>query len=415
MMAMAFRQILEPPRTSELCLEDVLNLRKRYPQRKRGKTLNWAVACGSAVKFLLDADRVQGSIASDRSVVDDRVHKDLEIVLFTEDALKHRDKNPHDLFGVDFWGPLQDVDYDQPSKNHGIYIEALRDHYFGFQPTPTTKDTLDVYLGGNRFTVLSPEFLIASKLFSTIGIREGRDDVDVMKLLQKFKIKQDYLADLLSQTKFKEIVTREDLSNLEQEIKSGKLVEKIFDKVTKKYASSVPEDLESMPYNNWVSLLNFLPNELRWSTDPRSSGRLALNNLTDECRTNSETNLAFVYLMSYFPGFEASAQASLGAEKAFSVVRLLAGITERQEEIGFKKAVETARCLRRLKKAAKRYPEILSNRDELIYCLTNDLFGEYFQVRVAQYDKALGELEKGRLETFEQFWRQRYEANKNKA
>ena len=55
---------------------------------------------------------------------------------------------------MDFWGPLQKVDYDDTIPTHGIFIETFRDHYLDFQP-PTSEDVVLAHGDGKKYFVLS--------------------------------------------------------------------------------------------------------------------------------------------------------------------------------------------------------------------------------------------------------------------
>ena len=130
----AQKQILRPPSTStpELQLEDAENVRNRYPQTNKENRINWALACGSAAKFLLEADDTKERNIKN-GYIPDRSHKDLEIYLFGDENLKGKAKNPLDIFGVNFFGPLQTVDYSMKEEpEFSFFVEALKGYYFGF-------------------------------------------------------------------------------------------------------------------------------------------------------------------------------------------------------------------------------------------------------------------------------------------
>ena len=254
----AQKQILRPPSTStpELQLEDAENVRNRYPQTNKENRINWALACGSAAKFLLEADDTKERNIKN-GYIPDRSHKDLEIYLFGDENLKGKAKNPLDIFGVNFFGPLQTVDYSMKEEpEFSFFVEALKGYYFGFV-SPKENDIVQLKLDNKKFYSLSPEFIIASKLFSTKGIREGVDDKDSLNLLRKFDTDNKYLTDLIKTTKYN-FIGEDEVNNLEELLKSGDFFKIVTNNIKAQYSKS-GLDIEEMPYNCLVSLLDYLP------------------------------------------------------------------------------------------------------------------------------------------------------------
>lgn len=275
MLRCAPRLELRSPTETRLVLEDIDNIRKRYPQRNRGSDkINWVVACGGATKFLLDAYKVEGREIRDSTINDERNHKDLEIYLFGKENLRGKSRNPLDIFGLDFWGPLKRINYNKKDvPYYGFYVEVMNRYYFGFL-LPQEKDVVEAKVDGRRIHTLSPEFIIASKLFSTRGIREGIDDEDALKLLQKFHLDNKYLLKLVKSSKFN-FLGKDEVDNLEGLLESGDFFNIITNKIRERYSNSGLE-IEEMPYNCLVNLLNHNPeyfkkeineNHLDWFSD----------------------------------------------------------------------------------------------------------------------------------------------------
>ena len=237
--------------------DDFANLKRRYPQTSRDRTVNYAFGGGSAAKLLLDADEVKGTHIKDDSIKDGREHKDLEVIAFN-DVFGNKAPDPHNLLGIDFYGPLQVVDYANIPQ-HGIYVEILRDSYFGFN-VPSTRDTRRVNVDGKRFVTLSPEFMLASKLFSTCDLRDIDYD-DALRLLRKFGINREYLGSIIQDTRFAHLVSEEDLEDLECRVEDRSLFHRIEREVKQKYSWVLPE-ADDISYGVTVSLLEVEPEDL---------------------------------------------------------------------------------------------------------------------------------------------------------
>lgn len=297
MMMMALRQEIGSPRRGPgLVIDDLANIRKRYSQtdKKTGKA-NWAVACGGAAKFLLDANSVRGREFKNPEVTDKRRHKDLEIYLFNDNVLK-TSKNPLDLYYVEFWGPLKEVDYSQETIPAGFYVETLRGYYFGFQ-LPTEKDVVQLSIGNKvPYNGLSPEFVIASKLFHTRPTRE-EDEEDSLNLLEKFCIDNQRLSELIKSTKFRDVVREDEIRHLDEFLLSGDYHEKLSERIRELYSES-GLDVENMDFNCLVTLLDYKPESFRDINEEQID--YFIRNSHSSSKDQAETRLNLRYLLQNF-------------------------------------------------------------------------------------------------------------------
>lgn len=302
-------QLLQTQRSrmpSGLELKDVLNIRNRYPQTKRNGQVNWAVAGGGAAKFLLDADKVKQRKIKNPNIKDGRKHKDLEVYLFGEENLKGKSKNPLDIFGVNFFGPLIHLDYSDNESwlGRGFFIEALKGFYYGF-PLPTEQDAVKTRVNNKGIYTLSPEFIIASKLFGVKGLREGIDDVDSLNLLKKFYVDKEKLEQLAKLSKFS-FIGKDEISNLEELVESKDYYEVVADRIKQKYSES-GLDLEDMSYDCLASLLEHSPESFKsFQTEEKlySELRHFAEEFRDRSSNKSEKEMSIIYLLKPFnPNF----------------------------------------------------------------------------------------------------------------
>ncbi len=240
--------------------DDFENIKRRYPQRGSDGTINYAFAGGGAAMLLLDADQVGGRNFKGISIDDGRNHKDLDIAAFNSVFGSRKNKNRHDVYGVNFGGPLLNLDYEEGEiPRHGIYVEVLRGTYFGFK-VPTADDTVIAIKDNKKYITLSPEFVAASKVMGAQGFREGIDDVDARALLQKFDINKDYLVQLARQSEFSSIVPEVELPILENLILSGDFYQRTKNRIIERYQQEIPF-ASQIPYCELVNLLKFISGE----------------------------------------------------------------------------------------------------------------------------------------------------------
>ncbi len=248
-------------RDADLCLDDVLNVRKRYGSQSEGDRIKWAVLGGGAVKFLLDADHVEGRETQNQHIHDGRQHKDLDLYLFGDENLKGLAYLPLEVFAVDNLGPLRRLNYHRVKvPKNSFFVETARGYNFGFQ-TPSQEDIVAVDIESERIYTVSPEFAIASRLFDTSGLRhtdEGRiDEEDAEKLYDKFRIQSREVRRLQMATPFS-FLPEEFVYALPSHLRERTFEPTVAAAIKTKYRNS-GLDLEQMTYNELVSLLNYSP------------------------------------------------------------------------------------------------------------------------------------------------------------
>tara|TARA_Y100000310_G_C20642368_1_gene794676 strand:- start:186 stop:1457 length:1272 start_codon:yes stop_codon:yes gene_type:complete len=256
-----------------LCSQDFANIKRRFPQTRRDGTINYAFAGGSAVNLLLEADTVQWNTFKDKSIGDEREHKDLEIYSFNQ-KFGRFNTNKHDICYVNFGGPLNRQKYNEEFPQRvGIWVELLNGDYFGSQ-LPTEYDVRKVISDKKRFYVLSPEFLITSKIFSPLGIRKGIDDVDSLALFNRFHIDYDYLYSLAQKTPYAKFIENVgDFDRIEKSLKKKReqgyeysgFFGDVIDYILYEYEESLGFDFDPLDYNTLTHLLLFDPEKFEFS------------------------------------------------------------------------------------------------------------------------------------------------------
>ena len=250
--------------------DDFENLSRRYPQIVSGK-IRWAVGGGAGVSILLDAQEVEKRKFRNDDIHDRRAHKDIEMVLF-EPILGEKNPNRHDVFGIDNDSDLQSVDYgDHSAPEYGIWVEALRGYYMGFTP-PTKCDVTMAILNENRYVTLSPEYLIASKLFSANGQRDI-DTSDALLLMERLEVRKDTIRRILNESLFKAYVPKDGLEELEKGLENGSLFKSIRQRVQEKYSASVLLPLENIDYSSLITMIRWKPEELKNASVKFEMGR----------------------------------------------------------------------------------------------------------------------------------------------
>jgi hypothetical protein len=194
------------------------------------------------------------------------MHKDLELYVFKKGSLGKLSKNPHDIVFLGNDGKLRRANYQKEApKDYELAVEILNGSYYCCTP-PTEKDTVWITTQrGNRFLALSPEYMIASKLFSANGLRDC-DVNDAVALLKRFAIDKDYLWSLAKNSEFSRVLKEDDLEDLASDIKDKFFQSKVGWKVNEMYGEAVPE-VRCLPYSEKISVLRYTPEELALSKE----------------------------------------------------------------------------------------------------------------------------------------------------
>jgi len=385
--------LLSPSREDDYDYLDTL--KSRYKQKSK-VGVHYAFGGGMAVKILLDADDVEGVKIKDKNVEDSRYHKDIEVSAFDK-IFGRNNPNPHDICSFNIPRRLHKLDYSRPPGSSEMYVEIVRDSYFGFV-VPTTEDVRVARLGRKRYIVLSPEFLIASKTFKTKPFRPGVDDVDAEKLLAKFEIDRDGLVDIAKKTHFAQILTAGHLARLEDIIANGKIRTIALKEIRDKYSQVFPE-VAQLAYSDASTLLEFNPLDL---TD---GSPINENYLTQGLEGNVRLKLGWMYLSSSLPcrGIESWQEEKFRDE----IQKEFTHVFQNNVEVALWKAMDVKRSAVKLRKL--NLPHDSPSPDSIIRQVAKKLITEPFYIGVVSalyqqmFEQAVSEEYSERLnETFEE-------------
>lgn len=184
---------LVPVGAPDLSYRDIRNTISQFPPYGADDQPNWAVAGGGAAKLLVEAFEVRGRPFAFTGGLMQRGHHDLDLYVFRpEPEGRFAFEHPHKVYRTRFFGPLSALNLRRAfDHSDGFYIEMLHAYYFGFA-IPQPEDVVHVRLTDGWVPVLSPEFIIASRLFHNRGLRPGMDNIDIMTLQKRFHL--DYPA-----------------------------------------------------------------------------------------------------------------------------------------------------------------------------------------------------------------------------
>ena len=363
--------------------DDFENIKRRYPQRGSEGTINYAFAGGGAAMLLLDADHVEDRNFKDISVGDGRNHKDLDIAAFNSVFGIRKNKNRHDVYGINFGGPLLDLDYGESEiPCHGIYVEVLRGTYFGFK-VPTTDDTVIAIKDNKKYITLSPEFVAASKTMGAQGFREGIDDVDAHALLARFNIDKKYFAQLALQSEFRPILEDQNGDNLESNIFSGEYYQLVKKKIIERYKPEIPF-VEQIPYDGLVTLLKFEPGDIVTNDEQRRF-------ISESVASDPLYRLCMTQLLKYNSIYE---KKSL--EKA---VEMVDGQLIVRNRAATHRVIAFTTELNKLISTVEQVYKNKKFQSDIATQILNGLFDTNFlHVKISQYQKELEKIKKRREE-----------------
>ncbi|MEM3126803.1 MAG: hypothetical protein QW331_01910 [Candidatus Woesearchaeota archaeon] len=254
--------------------EDMFSLPRLYPQVSDS---NWASGGGLAVYYAVSAERCENrqkkkSYNLSKTLYDKREFKDFDIVIFTGTPFGFVNKQLPRISAAYRDGGIVEVDVmrflkERPRWNYdfeefcwrnykgGVSGDVMRGTYFGFHIVPTEKDSIIVVKDKVEHRVLSPEFLIASKLFNTGGMN-CNDITDIMQLFAAYHIKKEKIWEYLQETPFKEVLNEEDVASLSKSIPKGELFERIKERIKKIYGDVPIIYTQNIPYSDLVALLD---------------------------------------------------------------------------------------------------------------------------------------------------------------
>jgi hypothetical protein len=146
---------------------------------------------GGAVKFLLEAEEVSGyDIKPARLPFPDREHKDLDLIVLRKNKGLRRLRLPHEIFYMFQRGTLCQYDYRTPQIYYNAFHVEFTDrtYNFGGGISVARSDVIPIRIGRHTLWVLSPEFILVSRLFDFRPPRDGIDTADICLLKFRFPI-----------------------------------------------------------------------------------------------------------------------------------------------------------------------------------------------------------------------------------
>ncbi len=239
---------------------DLLNLLKWFPMEMHGTGPNWVVGGGVAVELLVQAEEVNGRVVHPQFPCERREHKDLDVYVFNASPARFRLEHPHELYRTWCFGRPERCDYQSDEVGNGFFIELLSGAFFGCPP-PTVEDTVWIRVGKRRVWTLSPEYIIATRCFSTGSIREDTDDVDVTNLVRRLSLQPDRLISIVRQGLFHFLSPEEVMNAID--IRESPVTEyRMQDAIHAELERRFGDDYDLIPYEGRRSLLLFKKDEL---------------------------------------------------------------------------------------------------------------------------------------------------------
>ncbi len=187
-----------------LDFEDVQNVARRLlPWPSSDGLPGWVIAGGGAVKFLLASTHTSGYTLDQPGFISSgRTHKDLDLVVFKPELCRKPLSLRHEIFQTICGGPFRRCAYHRAEPDYsGFFVEVLHHWYFGFPPPLQGDVALTTTEDGPLWT-LSPEYIVASRLFDVRGIRHGEDDEDVRRLRAKYRLDYETIFSIVQRGSF---------------------------------------------------------------------------------------------------------------------------------------------------------------------------------------------------------------------
>jgi hypothetical protein len=116
-----------------------------------------------------------------------------------------------------------------------LTIEVIRGSYFDAEITPNTPDTVEVRPGRRPFFVLSPEFLVVSKI-SYPNVHRGNDFRDIVDLCRSGRLDDSSrLEDLLRRTSLGSMIDARDLFRLKDHHDLQAIIDSIHHELIRRF------------------------------------------------------------------------------------------------------------------------------------------------------------------------------------
>ncbi len=351
-----------------LGFEDIENLSKYFPPTTPSGQVCWAVSGGGAVKFLIEANEVVGRKTVGWPNKHSRDHKDLDVAVFFPDHSRLKLERPHEIYRVCFWEKPVRCDYRTEAVQTGFYIELLTDYNFGFPP-PTAAEIVLAHGDDGDVYCLSPEYIVASRLFHPRTPRPDIDDQDVANLKARFELDLDLVVAAVARSHYS-FLSRDRVNELALGNRYQEITQDIDDELKRRFIS-LPESCLNggLPYIR-RSLLCFKQGDL--NREVMSQGISAGDHLTRPYQ-KQEGCVHWLWAIA-FALYHNGGQYDRKLAKA--ITHHLKGATEGEPALGM--SVEFCLGLHRLKEAlAARSMSAEFNR--MVYRLTLRFFETHYR------------------------------------
>ncbi len=199
---------------------DINDLNSIFPMGV--KKPNWALTGGGAVHYLLKSKNIAHKTYP-RHVYTEREHKDMDVVVFAPNKTKLILEHPHEIYWKYSADEIERCNYSLPyDRRFSVFcIEFLTHCHFGFPP-PYISETVFCQDDKTKVWCVSPEYIVASKLFHYLPPREGIDDVDCYRLNAKFKFNPKTLEKIVKRSPMR-FLNQEQIAQLAKNCDSVKI------------------------------------------------------------------------------------------------------------------------------------------------------------------------------------------------
>ncbi|GEM_PF-5222466 len=184
------------PIAASLELTDIWNLKQQFTVNANTSTPDYAIAGGGAVKVLLAAETIRGYAPKLAPMESQRQHKDLDVYVFEPRTCRLTLFYPHEIYSGEEHGRFRRCKYRAAPEETAFFIELMTGYYFGFPP-PCPTDATVCNLEKQNVWTLTPEYLVASRFFSTQPLR-AVDITDVLGLRQRFDLNRQSIREIVS-------------------------------------------------------------------------------------------------------------------------------------------------------------------------------------------------------------------------
>ncbi len=219
---------------------DITTLARVFPQ-PRWRSPDYAIVGGTGVACILGSSRPR------------RIHQDIDLFAFRESFIRKIPGYMTQQSAVRI-GRINGERF-RHEPGVGIPIEIVRGAYFDSEITPSTRDVRKVRCRGMSVRVVSPEFLLVSKL-SYPNVHRSHDFQDVLALAQNVDLDEGEIGILISRTSIRSAVTPADVVASRDSKRLTELLRSIHGSAIRRFLYSEWIKVESLNINQVFVLLD---------------------------------------------------------------------------------------------------------------------------------------------------------------